>query len=76
MGSRKKPGGFAKPDNQGKCETCTRYAMAKCVCNGFMTKKFVQGHEIDIDQEKITEVLLNEHKVYIYLQNNFYHISV
>ena len=57
------PGWYAEVDNQGNTATCTRYGLGKALANGFMEKKFVPGREIDIDQQKITEVLVNEHKV-------------
>ena len=61
--SRDPPGWYAEVDNQGNTATCTRYGLGKALANGFMEKKFVPGREIDIDQQKITEVLVNEHKV-------------
>ena len=56
------------PDDQGNLGVCTRNALAKAIGNGFMQgvfveKDFVSGKELDFDQNAITQVLVNEHKV-------------
>ena len=56
------PGAFPVPDNQGKLELCTRYALSKAIIDGFMRKKFVRGVVIDLDQGEVRSVLTNEHK--------------
>ena len=56
------PGNFAKPDDQGKLDTCSRFALAKALVDGFMRKFFVPGQEIDIDQDAVTVALLQKHK--------------
>ena len=58
------PEGFAKVDNQGKLGVCTRSGLSKALANGFMSKKFVSGKNIDIDQQVIMTALVNTHKVY------------
>ena len=57
------PGATAVPDNQGVLDVCTGYSLGKAVVNGFMTEKFVADKIIDIDQGKVTSLLVNEHKV-------------
>ena len=41
-----------------------RFAIAKGTSNGFMTGKFSKGVQIDFDQQSISSILLNEHKVF------------
>ena len=57
------PEGPAVPDDQGNLGVCTRTASAKAIGNGFIEKDFLQGEELDFDQNAITQVLVNEHKV-------------
>ena len=56
------PGGFGVPDDQGTLDVCTRFALSKAIAEGFMKKITVRGKQIDIDQDVITNVLLNEFK--------------
>ena len=60
------PEGPAVPDDQGNLGVCTRTALAKAIGNGFMEKDFVPGKELDFDQSAITQILVNEHKVWLY----------
>ena len=57
------PQALAAPDHQGDQGTCTRFAVAKGVANGFMTKAFGNVNELDFDQDNISILLVNEHKV-------------
>ena len=58
------PGAFPRPDDQGYSLFCSRFAVAKAICNGFMVvpSKF---HKFDLDflQGEISAVLVNKHKV-------------
>ena len=57
------PKGPWQLDDQGSLDTCTRFALSKSIANGFWTKKFVFGNEVDIEQSFILAALLAEHKV-------------
>ena len=57
------PQALAAPDHQGDHGTCTRFAVAKGVANGFMTKAFGNDTKLDFDQGKISALLMNEHEV-------------
>ena len=57
------PEGPAVPDDQGNLGVCTRTALAKAIGNGFIEKDFLPGKELDFEQNAITQVLVNEHKV-------------
>ena len=57
-----KPGGAAVPDDQGDLETCTRFALAKAICDGFLNQRWVKNTSLDIDQDVVAHVLLQEHK--------------
>ena len=57
-----RPGALPIPDNQGKLNTGTRFAIAKALVAGLMMKIFVPDKEVDVDQAEATSVLLNEHK--------------
>ena len=57
------PAGLAAVDDQRNLEICTFMSLGKCLANGFMTKKFVNGKEVDIDQQSVTTVLTNIVKV-------------
>ena len=56
------PGAFPTPDFQGMYETCTSHAVAKTILNGYQMGKFTNGLSIDMDQNVVTQVLLNEIK--------------
>ena len=57
------PEGLAAPDHQGNFGFCTRFAVAKAVANGFMTKAFGNVIRMDFDQNNISTLLVNMHKV-------------
>ena len=57
------PEALASPDNQGNYGLCTRFAVAKAVANGFMTKAFGNVIRMDFDQNNISTLLVNMHKV-------------
>ena len=57
------PEGPAMPDDQGNLGVCTRNTLAKAIGNGFIDKDFLPGEELDFEQNTITQVLVNEHKV-------------
>ena len=50
-------------DHQGNLGTCVRFATAKAVMNGHETRKFYD-EAIDFKQDVVTQVLINEHKVW------------
>ena len=56
------PGSPAYPNNQGLLRTCTVHGIAKGIVDGFMDGRFVRGKSVDIDQEEVTQILLNVHK--------------
>ena len=58
------PGAFPRPDDQGYSLFCSRFALAKAICNGFMVVP-TKFHDFDIDftQGEIAAVLINKHKV-------------
>ena len=47
------PEALAVPDHQGNFGYCTRFAVAKAVANGFMTKAFGNEIRMDFDQDVI-----------------------
>ena len=63
MASNSPPSGFATPDDQGNLGLCTRFALAKAIANGCMEKYFPEGQELDFDQGRIAEHLVNLHQV-------------
>ena len=58
------PGAFPQPDDQGYSLFCSRFALAKAICNGFMVipSKF-HMFDLDFSQGEISAVLVNKHKV-------------
>ena len=52
------PEGYAEPKDQGKKEkTCTRYAIAASVSDGYMRQIFNPQKQIDFDQNKVCILL-------------------
>ena len=51
------PAGLAAVDDQKNLEICTIKSLGKGLANGFMTKKFVKGEEVDFDQNSISTIL-------------------
>ena len=51
------------PDDQGNMGVCSGYALAKAVRNGFKTKKFVKGQDLDFNQGETASALINLHRV-------------
>ena len=54
-------------DDQGRTGYCTRFALALAIRNGFLDKEFFPGKALDFHQNATSQVLVNEHKVYILL---------
>ena len=55
------PGGAPVNDDQGELETCTRFALAKAICDGFDKRRWV-NQALDVDQNVVTGALLQVHK--------------
>ena len=55
------PGVYATPDDQGDYPTCTRHALAKAIVDGLMKEIFLRNHQIDFDQDEVTNALKREH---------------
>ena len=53
----------AVPDDQGNMGFCSVYALAKALCNGFKTKKFIKSQDLCFDQGGTALVLVNKHEV-------------
>ena len=53
----------AVPDDQGNMGYCSVYALAKALCNGFKTKKFIKSQNLCFDQTGTALVLVNKHEV-------------
>ena len=51
------PGMMPKPSDQGKANTCVKHAVGKGVTGGLQVATW--GTKVDVDQEKVTEVLVN-----------------
>ena len=48
---------MADVDDQRNLEICSIMSLGKAMANGFMTKKFVDGTEVDFNQNTITTLL-------------------
>ena len=59
------PEAYATPDDQGDQGVCTRNALGKAVANGFMTQEFGNDIQLDFNQDVISQILVNLHKVHM-----------
>ena len=55
------PGEFAHPSDQGPSSTCTRHALAKCVCDGFQKGYFNPKTVMDFKQQELIDAFINIH---------------
>ena len=67
MATSPAPEAYATPDDQGDQGVCTRNALGKAVANGFMTQEFGNGIQLDFNQDVISQILVNLHKVKVHM---------
>jgi len=56
------PGAAPVPIDQGPLDTCTRFALAMAIVDGFDKGIFRPKKNIDFNQDRVTTALLNDHK--------------
>ena len=52
------PSAPAEVDDQKNARTCSLFAVAKGICNGFDSSKFIPGY-LDLDQGQVKTALFN-----------------